>query len=248
MPQQPQQPTPEQQKKIKGAKIKLWLGMVIIIAVGFLIAVYFVFLVDMEEVNTNNVMNSNIVSNTNVATNLNSITNTNFTITESCDQITDKDECRARADCLPVDSCSCTTVYEEAKRCTGEEINTCRCSIGGFDHCEDLVCDGVRSTQIYNGTVSIECQTVDDCAFYIDKTRDLSECCDGPLLCHADYADSKYVVVNKKSLEQLTAAVRGDTCDNANCPKYVLPSCPEDDGWHYIRQCVNNKCMKVPKF
>jgi len=68
MPQQPTQLTPEQEKKIKGAKMKLWLGIIIIVVVGLLIAVYFVFL-NSEDGNTNNVANSNSVSNTNAATN-----------------------------------------------------------------------------------------------------------------------------------------------------------------------------------
>ncbi|MDP2684669.1 MAG: hypothetical protein Q8P20_06545 [bacterium] len=55
--------TPEQQKQIKKTKIKMWIGLVLIIVVGLTIAVYFVFInpieKDEEVANANSIINQN---------------------------------------------------------------------------------------------------------------------------------------------------------------------------------------------
>lgn len=175
--------------------------------------------------------------------NTNAVSNTNVAITQTCGQIIDEDECIARKDCLPVNVCECDTEYKKRIRCGGEGVYPCFCTQFEFDYCEDLVCDGVRSTKIFNGAVSIECQSNNGCTL-VDKIKDLSECCSVPVC--TDYSESKYVAVNEESLRQLNIVAKGDDCDYTICPQYEQVPC-KFEGKELTVQCIDNKCAKVQK-
>lgn len=67
-----QQPlTPEQQKKVKKAKITLWLGIAVIVVIGLLIIVYFVFLKESSVENTNTANTNTTVDTSNWDTYIN---------------------------------------------------------------------------------------------------------------------------------------------------------------------------------
>lgn len=64
----------------------------------------------------------------------------------SCESISNQAECQKRVDCLPVDSCVCTTDYEKSQRCHGTPGMVCDCYMGGFERCTTLVCDDAANT------------------------------------------------------------------------------------------------------
>ncbi|MFA6553498.1 MAG: hypothetical protein WCT27_03650 [Patescibacteria group bacterium] len=57
-----------------------------------------------------------------------------------CGQFTTYTGCYGRRDCLPVDTCGCTTNTERDQRCGKTSTGVCNCFQGGFDHCEKLIC------------------------------------------------------------------------------------------------------------
>lgn len=159
--QQPQQPTPEQEKKIKGAKTKLWLGIIVIVVVGLLIAVYFVFL-QSEEGNTNNVVNSNTISNINIATNKNTNTAVSaepiqFPDTKVGISCTDNEDCiiadktESVGDCCPTPDCKNWYTSDNYVAVNLESYNDKRTVLRQEARCDIKECPGFPPLQCLSG-------------------------------------------------------------------------------------------------
>jgi hypothetical protein len=71
---------------------------------------------------------------------------TNTTTKPACETITNETVCQDRTDCLPVDSCACTTGQVETFRCGIKETPICGCTTTGFVRCEALDCDNLSNT------------------------------------------------------------------------------------------------------
>lgn len=115
---------PRNALKVRRAKIILWVGLLGIILVGLVIAVYFIFLKH-AGTNSNDV---NIPS-------------------DACSQITNKTVCENRHDCNLIDEkCSCNTYSDKAKKC-GQPIPLCEaCLDSKFTRCEQLDCSSFTNT------------------------------------------------------------------------------------------------------
>lgn len=123
--------------------------------------------------------------------------NVNILVTKACTEITDKDECYAREDCLPHDTCSCYSEYERAIRCGVEPEVICDCDVSNFEYCEDLVCDNGNSNtnsspvicgEWYDVYSTIDCSepAFIESGYYYDKQSQLCTYFMGKMGCGSD--------------------------------------------------------------
>ncbi|XOU94570.1 MAG: hypothetical protein ACNFW9_00725 [Candidatus Kerfeldbacteria bacterium] len=208
---------------IKNPSTKIWIIFFVII-IALVVGVYFYFVQTQEEWNI-------------------SIININTTTIKKCSDITDENECSARKDCRRHDLCPCNNL--NLKCGVAPEFPpevTCDCFMDGFEYCEDLMCDGVNATWIFNGPVSRSCEGDSDCKF-VDNTINYSGCCRNNSFC-PDYSDQKYVAVNKVTFNEFRSQLMVENdCDTALCPVVDILPCPEVEPFYEVK-CLSNLCVK----
>jgi len=89
----------------------------------------------------------------------------NTSTLKPCEDVTGREVCEDRDDCIAVDYCSCNTRREKTIKCGDRDPGQkCVCDFGGFSRCEPIDCFGPTPTapppQLTNSTVDTSCASI----------------------------------------------------------------------------------------